>query len=296
MFDRTFKPKETEGVCLYGLGGKDIFTTAGEGGKHSVLVHVIGGDGREKVADNSTTTGLRARTKIYDRPDTEITLGPKSENRTSTRSGVNEYDRDQFEFNSYRASIGLFYNANDGFGASAGITFLRQGFYKNLYSFDVQGSLNGLFQLTANTRHRYAIGKVDVGATTSYSNYFHFYRLLGLGNNTGFDQHLYDNKFYNARYRGYTKNAFLERTFFQRSVIRVGPTYENFISSFGDNTYLGTINTRPADVHPNTSAQRLLGLNCVFDLNLRNRPSFAQRGVRVRLQARQLLPTHGRYR
>ncbi|WP_216725967.1 BamA/TamA family outer membrane protein [Hymenobacter siberiensis] len=288
LFDRTFKPAETEEVCLYGLGGKDVFTVTGEGGRHSVLVRVIGGDGKDKITDNSTATGLRTRTKIYDLPDTEMQLGPESDNRTSTRPGVNEYDREQFEFNSYRPSIGLFYNANDGFGASAGITFLRQGFrkpgYKNMYSFDLQGSINGLFQLTASTRHRYAIGKVDVGASASYGSYFPFYRFFGLGNNTGFDQTLYDNKFYNARYRGYTVNAFLERTFLQRSVIRVGPTYENYISSFGDNTYLGTINTRPADVRPNTSTQQLVGLNGVFDLDLRNRPSFAQRGVRIRVQ------------
>ena len=288
LFDRTFQPTETEEVCLYGLGGKDIITVTGEGGKHSILVRVIGGDGKDKISDNSTARGLRARTKIYDLPDTAPQLGPESDNRTSTHPGVNEYDREQFEFNSYRPSIGLFYNANDGFGASVGITFLRQGFrkpgYKNLYAFDVQGSLNGLFQLTASTRHRYAIGKVDVGATASYGNYFPFYRFFGLGNNTGFDQTLYDNKFYNARYQGYTVNAFLERTFFRRSVIRVGPTFESYTSDFSTNTYLGTLGTRPADVRPNTSSQRLLGLNTVFDLDLRNRPSFAQRGVRIRMQ------------
>ena len=292
LFDRTFEPQETEEVCLYGLGGKDVFTVTGEGGKHSILVRVIGGDGKDKIADNSTATGLRARTKIYDLPDTEMRLGPESDNRTSTRPSVNEYDREQFEFNSYKPSIGLFYNANDGFGASAGITFLRQGFrkpgYKNLYSFDVQGSLNGLFQLTASTRHRYAIGKIDVGATASYGSYFPFYRFFGLGNSTGFDQTLYDNKFYNARYRGYTVNAFLERTFLQRSVIRVGPTYENYTSDFGGNTFLGTYEARPdgpvVDPSINVSAQRLLGLNGVFDLDLRNRPSFAQRGVRIRVQ------------
>ena len=288
LFDRTFQPSETEEVCLYGLGGRDIITVTGEGGRRSILVRVVGGDGKDKIADNSTASGLRARTKIYDLPDTDLQLGPESDNRTSTRPGVNEYDREQFEFNSYRPSVGLFYNANDGFGASAGVTFLRQGFrkpgYKNLYSFDVQGSLNGLFQLTASTRHRYAIGKTDVGATASYGNYFPFYRFFGLGNNTGFSQDLYDNRFYNARYRGYTMNAFLERTFLQRSVLRFGPAFESYISSFGDNSYLGTIDTRPADVRPNTSAQQLVGLNGVFDLDLRNRPSFAQRGARIRVQ------------
>ena len=292
LFDRTFQPNETEEICLYGLDGKDVFTVTGEGGRHSVLVRVIGGDGKDHITDNSTASGLRRRTKVYDVPDTERQLGPESDDHTSLRPGVNAYNREQFEFNSYRPSISLFYNANDGFGAGAGVTFLRQGFrkpgYKNMYAFDVQGSGNGLFQLTASTRHRYAIGKVDVGATASYGNYFPFYRFFGLGNNTGFDQNLYDSKFYNARYRGYTINAFLERTFLQRSVVRLGPTYENYTSSFADNSFLGTYPSRPDMPTPdpliNTSRQQLLGLNGVFDLDLRNRPAFAQRGVRIRVQ------------
>ena len=288
LFDRTFKPRETAEVCLYGLGGKDVFTVTGEGGKHSILVRVIGGDGKDKITDDSRAAGLRTLTKIYDVPDTELKLGPESDNHTSTRPGVNAYNRKEFEYNSYRPGISLFYNANDGFGAGASVTFLRQGFrkpgYKNKYKVDVQGSINGLFQLTASTRHRYAIGKIDVGTEVSYGSYFPFYRFFGLGNNTGFSQDLYDNKFYNARYKGYTLNAFLERTFFQRSVIRIGPTFEDYTSSFASNTYLGTLDSRPTDQRPNISPQRLLGLSGVFDLDLRNRQSFAQRGVRIRVQ------------
>ena len=201
---------------------------------------------------------------------------------------MNEYNREQFEYNSYRPRVSLFYNANDGFGAGAGVTFLRQGFrkpgYKNRYAFDVQGSANGLFQLTGSTRHRYAIGKTDAGAEARYGNYFPFYRFFGLGNATKLDQAQYDNKFYNARYQGYALSAFLERTFFQRSVVRVGPTYENYTSSFANNSFLGTTASRSGEPVPNTSAQRLVGLNAVVDLDLRNRPSFAQRGVRLRAE------------
>jgi len=288
LFDRTFKPRETEEICLYGLAGKDVFTVTGDGGAHSILVRVVGGDGQDKITDDSRAAGMRTLTKVYDVPDTDLRLGTESDNRTSARPGVNAYDREQFEYNSYRPSVSLFYNANDGFGAGAGVTFLRQGFrkpgFKNSYSFNVEGSANGLVQLTASTRHRYAIGRTDVGAEASYGSYFPFYRFFGLGNNTGFDQALYDDKFYNARYRGFRLNAFLERPFFQRSVVRVGPAYEDYTASFTDNSYLGTFGRRPRDLRPNTSAQRLLGVNAVFDLDLRNRPSFAQRGVRIRVQ------------
>ena len=290
LFDRTFKPRETEEICLYGLDGRDVFTVAGDGGRHSILVRIIGGDGKDRILDSSSATGLRTLTKVYDVPDTDLKLGSESDNRTSLRADVNAYDRQQFEYNSYRPSIGLGYNGNDGFTVSAGATFLRQGFrkpgFKNLYSFNAEGSTGGQRQLTASTRHRYAIGKVDAGGEVSYGNYFPYYNFFGLGNNTTFDQGQFDNRFYRARYRGVTLNAFLERVFLQRSVVRVGPTFEYYVTDFTADSYLGRLNAAPggADIRPNSSTQRLLGLNAVLDLDLRDRQAFARRGVRLRAQ------------
>ncbi|MBT9395524.1 outer membrane protein assembly factor [Hymenobacter sp. NST-14] len=286
LFDRTFRPRETEEISLYGLDGKDVFTVTGTADR-SILVRVIGGAGQDRVADDSRVSGLRTLTKVYDVPDTDLALGPEADNRTSRRPGVNTYDREQFEFNSYRPSVGLGYNRNDGLTASAGVTFLRQGFrkpdYKNQYNFLLEGSTGGQRQFTATTRHRYAIGKVDVGASFSYGSYFPFYNFFGLGNNTALDQDQYDNRFYRARYKGIQLNAFFERTFFQRSVLRVGPTYEYYNNDFANDSYLGLVTQTPApgDIRPNTDFQRLVGLNALLDLDLRDRQSFAHRGIRL---------------
>ncbi|GAB3578444.1 BamA/TamA family outer membrane protein [Hymenobacter daeguensis] len=292
LFDRTFKPGETNEVCLYGLDGKDIFTVTGEVGSHSILVRVIGGEGKDKITDNSSAAGLRTLTKVYDVPDTDLQLGKEADNHTSTRPGVNAYDREQFEFNNYRPTIGLGYNRNDGITASAGVTFLTQGFrkpgFKNQYSILGEVSTGGQRQLTLSTRHRYAIGKIDVGAAASYGNYFPFYNFFGIGNNTPLDQDKYDAKFYRARYRGVTLNGFLERVFLQRSVLRVGPTFEYYVTDFANDSYIGTYEFRPdgpvVDPPINASTQRLIGLNGVFDLDLRDRQAFARRGVRIRAQ------------
>ena len=290
LFDRTFQPAETEEICLYGLDGRDIFTVTGDGGRRSILVRVIGGDGKDRIADDSRAAGLRTRTKVYDVPDTDLQPGPETDNRTSPRPGVNAYNRQQFEYDSYRPGIGLGYNRNDGFTASAGITLQRQGFrkpgFKNLYAFNAEASTGGQRQLTLSTRHRYAIGKVDAGAEVSYGNFFPFYNFFGLGNSTVLNQEQYDNKFYTARYRGFTLNAFLERVFLQRSVLRVGPTFEYYVTDFAPTSYLGVLAQTPGtdQIRPNTSFQRLLGVNAVFDLDLRDRPAFARRGVRLRAQ------------
>ncbi|WP_310391784.1 hypothetical protein [Hymenobacter sp.] len=290
LFDRTFKPRETDEVCLYGLDGRDIFTVTGDGGSKSILVRVIGGDGPDRIADDSRAAGLRTLTKVYDVPDTDLKLGSESDNHTSPRPGVNAYDREQFEYDSYRPTVGLGYNRNDGFTVSGGATFTRQGFrkpgFKNQYAVLAEYSTGGQRQLTASTRHRHAIGRVDAGGALSYGNYFPFYNFFGLGNDTRLDQTQYDNNFYRARYRGVTVNGFLERIFFQRSVVRVGPSYEYYVTDFAPTSYLGVLNQTPGtdDIRPNTSTQRLLGLSAVFDLDLRDRQAFARRGVRLRAQ------------
>ncbi|RZK99504.1 MAG: hypothetical protein EOO62_24755, partial [Hymenobacter sp.] len=53
LFDRTFEPRETQEVCLYGLDGQDIFQMTGQGGRHSIVVRVIGGAGKDHIADDS---------------------------------------------------------------------------------------------------------------------------------------------------------------------------------------------------------------------------------------------------
>ena len=289
LFDRTFKYKETDEVALYGLDGKDVFTVTGEA-KKSVLVRLIGGDGKDQITDQSSVRGLRTKTKVYDVADTELKLSKETDNHTSDKIGVNRYDREAFEYDGYNPRATVIYNQSDGFGVGAGVDIVSQGFrkpgYKNLYGLDVRGSSNGNFQVALNMRHRHAIGQWDIGARTEYGAYFPFYNFFGLGNNTTKDQTRYDNLYYKARYKGYTLNAFTERTFFQRSLFRFGPTYEQYTSSFSQNSYLGQLETSPVpdNTKPNTDFQRLIGVNALLDLDLRDRKSFARRGVRLLAQ------------
>jgi hypothetical protein len=290
IFDRTFDPKETDEVAIYGLDGKDIFTVTGKARK-SLLVRVIGGDGKDRITDESSVAGLRAKTKVYDLPDTELKLSKESENHTSQKLAVNRYDREAFEYDGYNPRATLIFNQSDGFGAGAGFDIVRQGFrkpgYKNLYGFDVQGSTNGNFQVSVNMRHRHAIKDWDIGARGEYGNYFQFYNFFGLGNDTKKDEGLYNDNFYKARYKGYTASVFTEKVFLNRSIFRFGPTYEQYQSNFADNSLLGQGNTRQPIVEerrPNTAFQRLIGLNALLDLDLRDRQTFARRGFRLRAQ------------
>ena len=77
LFDRTFNPDETQEVSVYGLDGKDVFRVSGDGGKYSIMLRVISGDGKNKIADDSRASGLRSSNQdilLYQSPDGAICL------------------------------------------------------------------------------------------------------------------------------------------------------------------------------------------------------------------------------
>jgi hypothetical protein len=119
----------------------------------------------------------------------------------------------------------------------------------------------------------------------SYGNYFPFYNFFGIGNNTQKTEELYDARYYRARYKCFTVQNFGERVFWQRSVFRVGPSYEHYNADYATASQLGQDLRQQLpgldNPRPNADFQRLAGLNALLDVDLRNRPSFAQRGVRL---------------
>lgn len=285
FFDRTFVKGETRDIRLYGLDGKDVFNVAGEG-RSGIRVRIIGGEGGDAVADNARG----GRTEVYDVPGTQLQAGPGTADRRSARLGINDYRRNAFEYDGYAPRGGLLYNRNDGFGVAAGFDWVKQAFrkpdYRVRYGFDAQYTTGGNRQLTGNVRWRYLIGKWDFGARASYGNYFPFYNFFGLGNNTAKNDDLFDDNFYRARYRGYQTEAFFERAFRGKSLVRLGPVYEHYQSDFAVGSYLGllknpVVEPLPGTAVPNTDFQRLLGGRAVVDLDFRDRKTFARRGVRL---------------
>ncbi|WP_400191244.1 hypothetical protein [Hymenobacter sp. B81] len=284
FFDRTFVRGETRDIRLYGLDGKDVFRVSGQG-PSSIRVRLIGGEGKDQVADDSRG----GRTEVYDVPQTELQAGPATADRRSSRLGVNHYDREAFEYDGYAPRGGIIFNRNDGLGVAAGFDWVKQGFrkpdYRVRYGIDAQYTTGGNRQLTGNVRWRYLLGKWDVGARATYGNFFPFYNFFGLGNATRKNDELFDDGYYRARYRGVETSVFFERVFRQKSLLRLGPVYEQYESDFARNSYLGTL-TAPdgpdtAEPVPDTQLQRLLGGTALLDLDFRDRKVYARKGVRL---------------
>jgi hypothetical protein len=279
-FDRTFHKSETKEIRLFGLDGRDVFVVSGTV-PASIRLRIIGGTGNDSIRDASEVHSLRKNTLVYDNTDTRLALSRESEDLTSDAPDINAYDRQAFEHNSYNPSGAVLYNKSDGLGITFGIGYKRQRFrkagYGSLYGFQVRATQNGNLQLTSNLLWRQVIGQLDVGAFIDAGQYFRYYNFFGLGNNTAKDEGRYNDNYYKARYGGLIVQPFVQKVFFQRSHFRLGPTFETLNTDFNDNTFLGEA---PGEVF-NTATQQLAGLRAEFNLDLRDKPVFTQRGIRL---------------
>ena len=296
LFDRVLKKSETKEIRLYGLDGKDVFEVSGNV-PASIRVRIIGGAGKDSIRDVSAVKSFRKNTLVYDNTDTKLTLGKESQNLTSDAPDINQYNREAFEYNTYNPGGSLIYNKSDGLGVSFGINYKRQRFrkpdYGSLYGFQARATQNGNLQLTSNILWRQVLGKFDIGTYIDAGQYFQYYNFFGLGNNTGKNEALYDANYYKARYGGIMSQVFVQRQFFRKSYIRVGPLFEALTTNFNQNTFLA----EPTSQSYNTTPQLLAGLGGELSLDLRDKAVFTQRGLRffVRHSSYQRLKNNNDY-
>ncbi|MDX5346322.1 MAG: hypothetical protein LPK19_03665, partial [Hymenobacteraceae bacterium] len=282
LFDRTFVRGETDEIRLYGFDGQDIFNITGETGS-SIRVRVIGGEGQDEIRDESQVKSLRKQTIVYDNTSTTLTKSSETKVRLSDENGVNNYDRNAFEYDVVRVHPALFYNRSDGLGASVEVGREKQGFrkpdFKHYYGLQIRGSTNGLFTLTFNSTWRQLFGKWDGGFEAQYGNYFAYYDFFGLGNNTRKHDMLFDADFYRARYRGFNGGVFLNRRFLKQSHFRIAPLYERYNTDFARGSFLDVTET-PIDVVEDRY-QEFGSLKAEIDLDLRDKRLLTRRGVRI---------------
>jgi hypothetical protein len=116
--------------------------------------------------------GLRALIKVYDTPGTDLAASPEADDHRSASRDMNLYDREAFEFHSYAPRAGLFYNRNDGFGLSLGLSSCAKAFASPITKIATISTCKPQLARSFNLGWLAAIGKVDLGAKVSYSNYF----------------------------------------------------------------------------------------------------------------------------
>ncbi|TPE43665.1 BamA/TamA family outer membrane protein [Pontibacter mangrovi] len=191
LLERTFHPKETKELRLYGRGDEDVFRVQGSG-KSSIKVRLIGGGSADTFAVSDDFRN-RGRLYMYDRSDEENTLpsAASAKLRTSSDSTVNDYDPRSFAYDVLMPQATAGYNLDDGVLLGIGFKLTKHGFRKEPYA--AQHKLMVGHALATNAffgsyegDFPQLLGKFDLGveldarAPNNTSNFF------GVGNNTDF--------------------------------------------------------------------------------------------------------------
>ncbi|NQX98062.1 MAG: hypothetical protein HRT73_09310, partial [Flavobacteriales bacterium] len=279
LFDRTFYPKETKEIRLFGLAEADSFYITGES-KKSILVRIIGGNGTDVIIDLSTTKSGTRRTLVYDYPN-GVNLTKSKETRViySEKSTLNEYNREAFKYNTYLPIPLLVRNPDDGFGGGFVLNMKRFGYgnepYKSLHSITAFATTKGSSLFSAATERNisrtnfYLTGKVD------YGNFYPFYSFYGTGNTTVITDSIEDLGLYKARYTGAKFQAGSTYRFFKRSYIAVNGIVELLKTGHADESYFDVFPS------PNLQPTNASGGEIKLNIDFRDSHTFTTKGIRV---------------
>lgn len=280
LYQRSFDPKVTEELRLYGLNGNDYFRID-EDVSSSMKIRIIGGRGND-------TFDIRGNVRnfLYDIDTSANVVLNKRRSKVefSMLPSVNDYNwvENEYTVNKFpRISMG--FNNDDGFFAGVGFWRRSYGFRKEPFGSENRLDLNYSFQ--GAYRFRYygefikAIGKNDLVVNGSYINTT-LNNFFGLGNNTEIDKSK-GIRFYRARYKYVEGSALLRKRLFDKLSFMAGPHFYHYWNNPSDN--VGKILGQPSEIGLDSaevySNKSYLGGKFAIDLNNLNSELFPTRGI-----------------
>ncbi|AZQ65040.1 hypothetical protein EI427_22735 [Flammeovirga pectinis] len=192
IYKRTFDPKVTKEIRVYGFKGTDQFIFEGTA-KSKIKLRVIGGNGVDTI-DDETSRKASKNILLYDTKDSTIIThkGGSITKRLSNKPNVNDYDRADFKFNALLPILYGGYLPDDGLLIGGGFIFTSHRFRKTPFASKHQlyGALStnvAAFKLKYKGQFTDVFGNTDVTINAvlrspTNSNYF------GLGNESTYDK------------------------------------------------------------------------------------------------------------
>jgi hypothetical protein len=133
IYERTFDPKQTKEIHLFGLDGKNVFSVSGNESS-PIKIRMIGGNDADTYQVNNDVEN-KGKLYVYDRSDQKNNL-PQIHGvhlMTSTDSTVNQFERPVHTSNSFAPLISLGYSPEDGVQLIGGLKAEKFGFKRNPY-------------------------------------------------------------------------------------------------------------------------------------------------------------------
>jgi hypothetical protein len=199
FYSRTFRSGETNEIRLFGLSGKDVFTTEGKVNK-GIKIVIIGGDKKDSFAINSSSN---KKTILYDDADNYFVKETKTRRRISSDSDVHKYEYRTYIYDKRGFSPSLFYSDADRVFVGLGYRWQHHHWRKSPYVFDqIIGAHFSLSQKAMSYTYKgifpNTIGKWSLELFANYDlvRWTNFY---GLGDTTPLTTH--DKEFNRMRTR-----------------------------------------------------------------------------------------------
>lgn len=308
LYDRRFKRDETNSIRIYGLGGEDKFNVTGSSRK-SILVRIIGGDGKDSLIDSSHVSGLFKETLFYDvENQNTVTSSGEVGDRTSSDPAVNFYDRKAFKYDRLAPLVLGSFNPDDGIFIGAGFYYQTEGFRKtpfksrHLATFSYAPRTSS-YNLLYRGDFTDVIGKwgLEINADVKAPNYVN--NFFGMGNETIFDQHIDENPgydlrraidFYRFRFGELRLDLNLTRKIGGYGALKIGPAYQHIeIEETDDDRF---INDFAATVPYNLFEEynNYVGINWDFTYDRKNNLQFPSRGIVFKVTGRNMEGTDQR--
>ncbi|WP_053223163.1 BamA/TamA family outer membrane protein [Roseivirga seohaensis] len=280
IYSRTFSSQVTKELWLYGLGGDDEFKIEGEVDE-SIKVRIVGGEGTDTFEDESRVKGWSHKTKIYDNPEdiSEVKRSKETSTVASNNPWVNEFSRDDFEYDYFGPRLSFELNPDDGLFLGAGVYMERFGFRRDPQaSLKVEGNFSTKtrgFNLKTEAKfyslfaHNWDLEINAWGHNPKFAfNYF------GQGNDSEFTQDL---DYYRVRLSNIHVSTPLVKRFGKMFSFGIGPMYEYADVEEQPNTILeNQIGTQ----FLNTFSKRMLGGKMFAELNYIDHPFNPTKGIR----------------
>ncbi|HEX7903568.1 MAG TPA: BamA/TamA family outer membrane protein [Chitinophagaceae bacterium] len=281
MYNRTFEPKNTYEIRLYGLNDDDIFDID-ESAKSRIKIRIIGGKGND-------TFDIRGnvQTLLYDLnvEGNYIKNHHRAKVRFSNDPPVNSNRIPVYQYNKARfPQLEFGVNSDDGLLVGAGFSRTTHGFRNDPYS--TYQKFSGLYSLTRGAYRFNYYGEfnhitrdIDVILNGEFA-YPALKNFFGLGNTTKVPS-TPDYSFYRSRSRTVTLEALLRKRYFEKLQLMAGPYFQYYWNNYKDNA--GRILGAPlfggldsADIY---SKKTYLGAKVAMNFDNRNNTTFPTRGI-----------------
>ncbi|MEO7801655.1 MAG: BamA/TamA family outer membrane protein [Ginsengibacter sp.] len=180
FYTRTFRPKETKEIRLYGIDGEDIYTVLGK--SHSMIVRIIGGPAHDSVGEYTNK-----RLHIYDNENNTITTS-SAVKHLSNDSIVHDFNYEGYDYDINHLHPYILFNNRDRWYVGVNYTFLKHKWRRFPYASMTTIGLNyygttRAINASVSILYPNVFNKWDLNLTGGY-NALKWTNFFGTGNET----------------------------------------------------------------------------------------------------------------